>query len=67
MDFTLHKKKGVDLYNLIDNNEAEALQIIETKLNYDVVGYIKQYPHVITTPGIGANQTTHGSRLDSMN
>ena len=51
--FTIHqeygayitKEKAIELFNLIDNNEAEALRRLhnprgKTKLHYDVVSYI---------------------------
>ena len=65
------KEKAIELFGLIDNDEAEALRKInnprgETKLHYDVVSYIRRnYPHVLITPGLGENQITHFSRLDS--
>ena len=66
------KEKAIELFGLIDNDEAEALRKInnprgETKLHYDVVSYIRRnYPHVLITPGVGENQIIHFSRLDSM-
>ena len=47
------KEKAIELYGLIDDDQAEALQRIrnprgETKLHYDVVSYIRRnYPHVV--------------------
>ena len=65
------KAKAIELFGLIDNDEAEALRKInnpkgETKLHYDVATYIKRnYSHVLITPGLREVQITHFSRLDS--
>ena len=67
MALTSQKKR----LGLIDNDEAAALRKInnprgETKLHYAVVSYIRRnYPHVLITPGLGENQITHFSLLDS--
>ena len=65
------KEEIIELFGLIDNDEAEALRRLhnprgETKLHYDVVSYIKiNYPHVLIAPGLGENQITPFSRLES--
>ena len=66
-----HKRNAIELFGLIDYDEAEALRKVNnprcaTKLHYDVVGNItRHYPHVLITPGLGENQITHFGRFDS--
>ena len=65
------KEKAIELFGLIDKDEAEALRKVnnprgETKLHYDVVNNItSNYPNVLIIPGLGENQITHSGRVDS--
>ena len=65
------KEKAIELFGLIDNDEADALRKVNNprcviKLHYDVVSKItRHYPHVLITPGLGEDQITHFGRLGS--
>lgn len=65
------KELAIKQWNLYEDNQEEALRQIrnptgENALHYTVVKHIKtKYPHVIITAGLGENQITHYTRLDS--
>ncbi|MFM7988272.1 MAG: hypothetical protein ACKPKO_54060, partial [Candidatus Fonsibacter sp.] len=67
------KAQAIKKWKLIDDDKQEA-QIKannptgENVLHYAVVNHIKKrYPHVILTSGLGENQITNYTRLDSHN
>ena len=65
------KEKAIELFGLIDIDEAEARRRInkpreQTKLHYDVVSYIERHDlNVLIRLGLGENQITHFSIMYS--